>query len=1271
MSEGTAPEVGAGSGPEGVREPADGSGRRDASEPGDQPAPVNRPVATDAPVPGSATTPTGTPEPTSVPGTEDSTLRDALAPFVPASGEPSVPENVHPAARALARELRLLFTSLNTTVTAYGVRRHLHKATVSRYLNGVKTAPVRFVEDLIVDYVQATNVSPTDEAREHIMQLQAAAMRATNPRGWQIQELRAKWEEADRRRDLAEGQAEHLQGELDAAREQVARSKVAQDLLQREATRLAVAREELLRRVAALESDRRAAERRAVDFERQCHELAKQLETAEEAEERAVAEREAAAGSARAEAERLLRQARRELAASRSHQASGAGPLPGEPRRRHVLFAGPDAPWGAWIADRLTEAGAPVSAELLTPAPGETVVGVLEDRLCTADPVVVLSGPLRELGRYTGEEWSDAFRQLGADHPGRLTAVAPYGPALGPHDGVVTVDLTGADAAEADRLLRAATGLAEAPAPADPVDRLPTELPETWGLVQRRDGRFTGRDALLWTVHQELSQRGAPASSTAQAGVPGDDGSRPPAPSSAHPVVRTLVGMPGVGKTAVAAEYVHRFGGLYDVAWWVDAGSQDTVRSGLAQLAEELGAPRCDPGAELEALYTVLRSPRDGAGHRRMLLVLDGAEDPAVLAPMLPGRAVRVLVTSQNRAWERYGAELVDVPCFTWAESLACVARLDPGLGLRGDRTLARSVGDHPGALVQAVTEPCPGSDVRPRPLADALGRLHARVPQARLLLRLSDRFAEGAVPLRWLRALVTPHSESWEATAHELTEASLARIEADTLHVHPLVRRTALRGAHDAHLRETAVLAVDALTRADPQLPDTPGQWPRYTELVRHLEPSGVLGSGAPAARRLVRNCLAFCRWSGAHQRGLEIAARAEPDTELLVARTRLLREAGRFAEAARLLEADHGPRPTPGPGGHLAAGARAAALLGAGRYAEAEEQAHEAYRGRLRDSGPVAPGTIEARALLAECARALGDWDRALEIGAEVLSQYRKLTPWALPALFARSRHALDLRLLGRYSEAGDEQAAAVRAHEDVLGPGHPQTLAAQYELAMCHWHTGDPAGAAARLDHLRRAALRLPEGSPLTFHVLAVYSWVARRTTGGDPADISGRQALDGYRNMLPASHPYVLGLDANAALAEAGPHPERARPVLEGRWRELSNALGSTHPWALGLAVGLSGSRCADGDAQGAAELSGAAMAHAGTALGGRHPLTLLLTAAHSADLRALGRAERAAELGGTALEGLRRHHAEHPQTSAVAGGERPSWEFEPLPLHGLP
>ena len=148
-------------------------------------------------------------------------------------------------------------------------------------------------------------------------------------------------------------------------------------------------------------------------------------------------------------------------------------------------------------------------------------------------------------------------------------------------------------------------------------DRLPRGLagqanpatPPIWNVPNRNAG-FTGRDAVLERLHEELTGDG-----------------------TAVLLARALYGLGGVGKTQVALEYAYRFQEYYDLIWWIPAEQSQGISLALAELAARLGHQTSDNAAEAAA--TALEQlRRDNAG--RWLLIFDNAADPADLEPFLP-----------------------------------------------------------------------------------------------------------------------------------------------------------------------------------------------------------------------------------------------------------------------------------------------------------------------------------------------------------------------------------------------------------------------------------------------------------------------------------------------------------------------------------------------------------------------------------------------------------------------------------------------------------
>ena len=213
---------------------------------------------------------------------------------------------------------------------------------------------------------------------------------------------------------------------------------------------------------------------------------------------------------------------------------------------------------------------------------------------------------------------------------------------------VPLIELTDLSESEAvDRLVDRFDGLRS---PEDAVTgtmRYPADSRERIDTLLTRNSYFTGRDAVLRQLREELRSRGT-------------------AVVLQTPTIR---GIGGVGKTQVALEYAHRFKEDYDVVWWLNCDPPQYVDASLVDLGKRLrslfGASVPEEGGvdvvarqvlhylsdrAAEALAAHLRQRRGHRGHRaaaalRRRTCPDNVARRALGWPFLPeqGAAARVL----------------------------------------------------------------------------------------------------------------------------------------------------------------------------------------------------------------------------------------------------------------------------------------------------------------------------------------------------------------------------------------------------------------------------------------------------------------------------------------------------------------------------------------------------------------------------------------------------------------------------------------------------
>ncbi len=149
---------------------------------------------------------------------------------------------------------------------------------------------------------------------------------------------------------------------------------------------------------------------------------------------------------------------------------------------------------------------------------------------------------------------------------------------------------------------------------------------QVWHVPFRRNPFFTGREQLLHSLHENLTQTGAAALTQAQA----------------------ISGLGGIGKTQTAVEYAYRYRDEYQAILWVSAATQNTLMADFVTLAGTLDLPEKN---EQDQNLTVRAVKRWLAQHAHWLLMLDNADDLQVVEEFVPtGGKGHILLTTRDHA---------------------------------------------------------------------------------------------------------------------------------------------------------------------------------------------------------------------------------------------------------------------------------------------------------------------------------------------------------------------------------------------------------------------------------------------------------------------------------------------------------------------------------------------------------------------------------------------------------------------------------------------
>ena len=672
-------------------------------------------------------------------------------------------------------------------------------------------------------------------------------------------------------------------------------------------------------------------------------------------------------------------------------------------------------------------------------------VGLRRALAVTEQPSLSFAGLLRQLrgeAKLTQEELAEAAGlspravsdlERGINRTARKDTATQLAGALGIAEsvGVVFVEAARGRTPAAD-VLTAMRRSGQRPAGA---------MPRLWN-IPARNLTFTGREDLLAAVRERL-QAGHAA------------------------VVQALYGMGGVGKTQLAAEYAHRFGGSYDLAWWIDAEQGGLIGDQVSGLGQALGCIPAETGNEA-ARAAVLAELRQRS---RWLLIFDNAEAPADVTPWLPGNGGHVLITSRERGWDEVATQ-VEVDVLTRPESIEMLQRRVPRLTEADADRLAAELGDLPLAIVQAagfmansgmsasqylsllqtragqlLDRGAPGS--YPRSLAAATALTAARLadhdPAAADLASLcaflapepipEDLFTDAAGLLPGELAARAADPLAWRQTLVHMARQSLARVDHRGLQMHRLTQailRDRLTPARAAAARRCteAILAA-----SDPGDPPNPATWARWAQLVPHVLAADLAATDNPALRELVRRVCWYLIERG--------DARTPRD---LISNLRQHWRDRLGEDHEHTLMATH----------YLAW-----ALLEMGRYAEARDLNQDTLARRRRVQGEDHPDTLNSAHNLAIDLRMLGEVQAARDLDHDTLARHSRVHGLDHPStLRSASNLATDLRELGELRAARELDQDTLERRRRVLGQDHPDTLYSAHNLAADLRELGEPA-------------------------------------------------------------------------------------------------------------------------------------------------------------------------------------------------------------------
>jgi tetratricopeptide (TPR) repeat protein len=839
--------------------------------------------------------------------------------------------------------------------------------------------------------------------------------------------------------------------------------------------------------------------------------------------------------------------------------------------------------------------------------------------------------------------------------------------------------------------------------PSDPLPPLPA-IPSVWGNVPQRLKNFTGREDVLVRLREAVSRKVTVV------------------------LPHALQGMGGVGKTALAIEYAHRYRSEYDLVWWVAADQRNLARASLAGLARRLELPSATGKSVDGAADAALEALRVGRPYSRWLVIFDNADQPEELKGVIPGGDGHVLITSRNPRWE-VAATKLEVDVFARHESIEFLKKRIPGgIDEPAANELAEELGDLPLALEQAGA--CQAETGMPvgtylRLLKDEVGKilgvgkpleyplsmtaawrvsvsqLSERLPSAVVLLRTCAFFGPEPIPQEvFQHGAQAPDTQISDLTADpiqlaqaigELARFALVRIDRRMIIVHRLVQallREELnptdreRYRHDVHV---------ILAASSPEGPDDSAVWPRYDELVAHVisGTTDLPSCKAASVRAFALEVVRYLYRYGDFETSYSLAERlirqwtvdSGPEADVVInARRHLgnaLREMGRYSEAytadSETLDLSRRILTERNPLTLALRNSLGADLRAHGDFSEARELDEESLTLHVEIFGPSNTQTLRVMNNLALDYGLNSEYESSRDQHQRTYLLRRDATAGVSPneILSSWSGLARALRLCGNYRAARDVGTDARNYGQERLNDDHYLTVQAVIDLSIALRLLATSFDEALELavETYARCNDLFGPGNPFTLAAATSLTNIQRTMGGIDDALILAENTVARYPDVYGPDHPFSHGCSGNLALMRrvAG-DAEAARALNEAALAGLDARLGRDHHYSLTAAMNLASDLYVLNDTGRSLELSRDTLTRMRKLMGEDHPVTLGCAANMVVDLRAEGCDEEAERLSEDTLTRYRTTLGErHPDAIAAAEGRRLDFDFDPPPI----